>query len=201
MERAGLIVRSLSGGVLTLAVALTFALAPGGADRAMARTVGKTKTQKRKCKKGRVFRKGKCRHRLPAAVPIDLSPRDLVRATLTWQGDANLDLVVRDDQGRVAGYSASAGAVVNEIPNATQEGDVPAGGGTETFVDHIWRPPFYLPTPNRGFYFGACGRDVNEAVSATMTFIGAFGSTATTTEQFEPAGGSGATNVCGFYYR
>jgi hypothetical protein len=164
-------------------------------------TASKTKKKRKKCKANWVFKKGKCRRqKVPPFSWPDNSPRDAVRATLSWQGNANLDLTVTDLENREAGYSSSAGAVLNEIPDATYEGDVGAGGGTETFIDHVWHPNPFM-APNRGFYFGVCARDVDEPVTATLTFVGAFDHGATVQEHYEPPGtGSGATNLCLAYW-
>jgi hypothetical protein len=189
--------------VIGMVLGLVFGLASvASASHSSARaTAAKTKKKRKKCKANWAFKKGKCRRvKGPHYPPADNSPRDVVRATVTWQGNANLDLIVTDQQNRVAGYSSSAGAVVNEIPDATHEGDVGAGGGTERFVDHAWHPnPF--ATPNRGFSFGACARDVMEPVTATLTFVGMIGGEHTTQERFDPPGtGSGATTLCLAYW-
>jgi hypothetical protein len=154
------------------------------------------KKQKKKCKANWTFRKGKCRRvKVPHPPPTDNSPRDLVRATLTWQANADLDLIVRDDQDRIAGYSSSAGAVVNQIPDATHGGDV-ASGGTETFTDHAWHPNPFL-APNRGFVFTSCARNVTgpDPVTATLTLVSAYGSTVTLHPQLGPTDGSGSTST------
>jgi hypothetical protein len=176
--------------------ASTFASEPAGFAAASA--------AKKKCKANWAFKKGKCRRKKHARVPpFDNSPRDIVRATVTWQGNANVDLIVEDAEDRQAGYSAAAGGVVNEIPDATHLGDVGPIGGTETFIDHIWRPLYPNFVANRGFLFEACARDVVEPVTATLTYVGAIGGTYSHEEHFDPPpppGESGATTLCGGFY-
>jgi hypothetical protein len=185
---------------LVLALGLSFS-AVAQASSGPHHPAGKKKKHK-KCKANWTFRKGKCRRvKGPPLAPVDNSPRDAVRATLTWQGNANLDLVVRDEQGRQAGGTDSAGSVVNEIPDATQTGDA-SSGGTETFVDHLWHPNPFL-APNRGFDFTSCARDVTgpNPVTATLTLLSAFGSTLTLHPQLGPTDGSGSTStICLGYY-
>jgi hypothetical protein len=135
---------------------------------------------------------------------MDNSPRDMVRATLSWQGDANLDLIVTDEQQVLtAGYAAATGAVVNEIPDATHQGDVGAPGGTEQFVDHAWHPNPFL-APNRHFYYGVCRREhVPEPIDATLTFVRAMGDTLRITVPFKPPpppGESGSELNCAAWY-
>jgi hypothetical protein len=183
-------------------IGLGLALGLGSGAVAQASSGHHHPVAKKKCKANWVFRKGKCRRVAgPYYPPPDNSPRDIVRATLTWQGNANLDLIVTDEQDRVAGYLSSAAGVVNEIPDATHEGDV-TGGGTETFVDHVWHPNPFLAR-NRGFFFGACARDVVQPVTATLAFVRAFGGTETLSVHFDPPDTSGITSastLCLAYY-
>jgi hypothetical protein len=190
---------------LTLSLAVGFAGVASAADLASHAAVAKAKKRgKKKCKANWVFKKGKCRRQKgPRRAPFDNSPRDIVRATATWQGNANLDLIVEDQDGHRAGYSPSAGGVVNEIPDATHLGDVGLGGGTETFIDHAWHPLYPDFVPNRGFLFGVCARDVAEPVAATLTFVDRLGGSRTVTDHFDPPpppGESGVTNICDSVY-
>jgi len=191
-------------GALT-ALALLFILGLVSAPSASAGAAhsAAAKHKRKKCKANWVFKKGKCRHRKGRPlVPQDNSPRDIVRATLTWQGDANLDLIIEDAEDRQAGYSPSAGSVINEIPDATHLGDVGSGGGTEQFVDHLWHPNPFLAA-NRGFLFGYCGRDIEESVTGTLTFVRAFGGSGSIPVHFDPPpppGETGATNICASFY-
>src|SRR5262245_26676169 len=110
-----------------IAVVCLLVLGVGGATTASgADNAGRTKSAKKRCKPGKSFRKGKCR-RLATPWP-DNSPRDFVRATLSWSGPGNLDLMVKDAQDRVAGWGFSLGFFANQIPSATHQGDVSDGG-------------------------------------------------------------------------
>jgi hypothetical protein len=181
---------------LMLVFAIGLATTASASDRIGQAAAAKAK--KRKCKKGLVRRKGKCRHPVRTGW-ADTSPRHAVRATVSWQGDANVDLIVLDTEDRRAGYSAAAGGVVNEIPDATHQGDV-TGGGTETFVDHIWYPNPSLAR-SRGFIFEVCARQVAEPVTATLTFLRASGGQQSIPVHYEPPSEeTGATNLCLGYY-
>jgi hypothetical protein len=187
-------------GIAAAMLALTVGLVgvASGAERTGHAVTAKAK--KKKCKAHWVFKKGKCRRlKGPHYPPPDNSPRDLVRATLTWQGSANLDLIVRDEQGRIAGYSSTVGRVVNQIPDATLLGDA-SSGGTETFVDHLWHPnPFVAP--NRGFSFTGCARNDPgpPPVSATLSLIDAFGGTRTLQLQLGRDSDETSTICLGYY--
>jgi hypothetical protein len=191
--------------VIGVVFGLVFGLAPvaSASHNSAHATASKTeKKKRRKCKGNWVFKKGKCRRvKAPHYPPPDSSPRDIVRATVSWRGNANVDLIVEDLDHRQAGYSSAAGGVVNEIPDATHQGDVGPGGGTETFIDHIWHPLYPNFVANRGFVFEVCARDVMEPVTATLTFVGMIGTEHTMQERFDPPGtGSGATTLCLGYW-
>jgi hypothetical protein len=121
---------------------------------------------KKKCKGGRTYRKGKCRRRgtfppLPGTTPA--SPNSIVRASLSWDGPANVWMQVSGQQGR-AGYFPGEG-VLNEIPNAHYSGGT--GGPapeTDTFTDDLFYGGYgfiYYPSPgNRGFSFTFCENGV-----------------------------------------
>jgi hypothetical protein len=143
-----------------ISIGLSFALviAMSAAASASAQASHGTHSKAKKCKHGRVFRKGKCRKTRipPLAVP---SPHPIVRATLSWDGPAYLGMQVSGQQGR-AGYFPGEGGVLNEIPNAHySRGTGGPGPETETFTDDLFSGGYGsvpVPNGNREFGFGYC---------------------------------------------
>jgi hypothetical protein len=118
---------------------------------------------KKKCKDNWTFREGKCRRVKPREIPPPVlpSPHSIVRATLSWDGPAYLDMQVGGQQGR-SGYFPGEGGVLNEIPNAHySRGTGGPGPETETFIDDLFSDGYGsvpFPNGNREFGFGYCYR-------------------------------------------
>jgi hypothetical protein len=134
---------------------------------------------KKECKAAWVLHKGKC-HRRKTRRPPPAKPVSLVRASLTWDGPANLWLEIRGSEGR-AGFFSEQG-VLNEIPNAlfVRHGD-PGGPGDETFTDNLFYGGYgwtYWPSPgNRNFTYTICDNppDGTEPIHASLMTVGANG--------------------------
>jgi hypothetical protein len=156
---------------LTLALTVGFVGAVAVSDGAAHAAAAKAK---KKCKKGHVFRKGKCRRvKLPGRGT--LPPNSIVRASLSWDGPAYFDLQIADAEGRRAGYYPGEG-ILNEIPNAHYSGG-PGGPGpeTDTFTDDLfYGGPGYIwfPSPgNRGFAVTVCNHAYNGPAPVHVTFM------------------------------
>jgi hypothetical protein len=153
-------------------VGLAVSSAPAGAqDLAVA--------AKGKCKKGKhhaVSAKKKCKKKGGATTPtptppVNLAPR--VRATLTWTGPGDLDLLAWDTNG------ARGSVETNNIASSSFSADATTAG-TETFTDT-------LSTSNRQFTYGIC-KDVANATPVTswsLTFTNSAGASETHTQATE----------------
>ena len=139
------------GLTLALETAGTAASAPGHAVAA------------KKCKKKK-HRKKKCKKKI--VLPL---PGPMVRGTLSWTANTEMDLHAFDASGNHAGWVDPTG-VVNNIPNATHNGDRGPGGPSESFTDNI----FVQGGSNREFAYVAC---IYGAGSATFTGTTATGQT------------------------
>jgi hypothetical protein len=162
-------------------IGLSFALVMGMSATAGASANGRhgAHSKAKRCKRGKVFRKGKCRK--PQIPPLVVPPaHSIVRATLSWDGPAYMSLQVWGAEGR-AGYFPGEGGVLNEIPNAHYSGVAGAPGpGTETFVDDLFQGDYGsvpVPNGNRGFAFGECtdGSAGPEASHVTMMWLTSWG--------------------------
>jgi hypothetical protein len=171
---------------------LTLALVGVSAGQASSRGAGhavvakKKKCKKKKHRSASSAKKKKCKKRVHHVVLP--APASLVRGTLTWSANNEVDLHAFDSSGNHAGWDFSLDGVVNNIPNARHSGDVGPGGGTESFTDDI----YVLGGPsNREFSFVAClydgpgGADYN----ATFTGVSANGTSTPLTLEGTPSDG------------
>ena len=146
-------------GAISLAALLALTLAMTGGS-AGATDAGNAVAAKKKCKfkkfknAAATAKKKKCRKRVPAppppAAPVLPPPGPLVRATMSWTSNVDVDLHAYDASGNHSGWTP--GGVVQGIPNAVHSGDV-GTAGSETFTDNIF---VRGGTTNREFSFIAC---------------------------------------------
>jgi len=165
------------------ALGLIVLLSLGGAQMVNASPHDATSaaSPKKKCKKGLVRKKGKCRRKwkLPARPPA--SPISIVRATLSWDGPARLWIQVAGQHGR-AGYFPGEGGVLNQIPNAHYAGGMgEPGPRTDTFTDDLFYGGYGFtihPSPgNRELGFTTCygGTSGTDPSHASFTWVTASG--------------------------
>jgi hypothetical protein len=135
---------------------LGLAIAAGGTSAAATGSGRAVEAKKcKKAKKGAVSaKKKKCKKVHHVVLP---APGPLVRATLSWSANHEVDLHAFDPSGNHAGWDFNVnppnGTLVNNIPNARHNGDVGPPGGTESFTDGI----FVTGGPsNREFSYVAC---------------------------------------------
>jgi hypothetical protein len=138
-------------------------------------------TAKKKCKKGKksaTAAKKKCKKKAPPPAPAPTStpptPTPTVRATLTWNTTADLDLIVWAPDGTVAFPDA------NTIANSQFSPDDLDGNGPESFTDNAF---IVGGSANRQFSYGACVSDDDDldGTVATIQYKRADGSTNTIT--------------------
>lgn len=134
---------------------------------------------KKKCKKKKKgvssAKKKKCKKVKNVVLP---APAPLVRATVSWTADDEVDLHAFDSSGNHAGWDTNTSGVVNQIPSAHHNGDAGPGGPSESFTDDI----FVLGGPsNRQFVYVICLFDgpAHGAYTGTFTGVTAGGSTTT----------------------
>jgi hypothetical protein len=131
---------------------------------------------KKKCKKkgkkgkkkslGASAAKKKCKKKKKAPVPLP-PPGPIVRASITWAEDVDVDLHAYDPLGRHAGYESSFDAIVQGIPDGIHSPDA-ITAGTESFIDNV----FVLgSTANRAFSYVICFRGT-ATVQATSVQTG-----------------------------
>jgi hypothetical protein len=111
------------GMTMTLTTVGTAVSSPGHAVAAKkCKKKKKGKKKKKKCKKRRV-----------------VLPAPLLRATVSWTENAEIDLHAFDALGNHAGWTGgSSGGVVQGIPNAAHSGDRGPFGPSESFTDNIF---------------------------------------------------------------
>jgi hypothetical protein len=170
--------RSWSRLALVALLGLVVALATVSAGHASA---GHAVAAKKKCKKKHksaagVAKKKKCKHH-PQVQQVTLpAPAPIVRATLAWTANDEVDLHAFDASGNHAGWVNTG--VVNNIPNAHHNGDIGPGGPSESFTDDI----FVIGGPsNREFSYIACLYDNPDTNPYTATFVGVTKSGTSTT--------------------
>ena len=188
---AVLVLAALLG--LAVTVATTSA---SGASSSHAIAAKKKHRCKKKRKKSASAAKKKCQRKKqqqpqpqpqqPQPLP---SPSAVVRASLSWTSDNDVDLHVFDSSGNDAGYGPG-GEVENTIPNSSFSGDVQTAG-SESFTDNIF---VVGGSTNREFGYVACLWDVESKsdYSVTFTAVTKDGSTVTRTLQGTPSDGSDA---------
>ena len=180
---------------LAALLGLTLALATVGTGHATSRGAGHAVAAKKKCKKKKKHsassakKKHKCKKVHHVVLP---APAPLVRATLAWSANDEVDLHAFDSNGNHAGWvqtTPTDGHIVNNIPSAHHGGDSgSATGGSETFTDDI----FVVGGPsNREFAYVACLYSFPGADDYTATFTGVTrsGTTSTLTLEGTPGGG------------
>jgi hypothetical protein len=139
-----------------------------------------------------VSKKKKCKKKKKAPTtptPIQLpAPGPVVRATLSWSANDEVDLHAFDSSGNHAGWVEPTG-VVNNIPNARHNGDAGPFGPSESFIDDIFVSG---GSTNREFAFVACLYDfpLASSYSATFTAVTADGHSSTV-----PLAGPGVYSV------
>jgi hypothetical protein len=118
-------------------------------------------TSVKKCKKGFKKIKGKCKKKKKAkapAAPALPAPGPQKRISITWTTPLDIDLLVIDAAGNVAGPSGIPG--VTSIPNSTFSGDI-TNGGTESFTDNAFVKG---GSSNREFKYLVCGHTTTRIV-------------------------------------
>jgi hypothetical protein len=172
---------------IALVALLGLAVMAGGSSVASGQSshaiVAKKKCKK-KHKRSASSAKKKCKPKVhPVVLP---APAPLVRATLSWSANDEVDLHAFDANGNHAGWFNSG--VVNNIPNAQHNGDVGPPGGTESFTDNI----FVLGGPsNREFSYIACLYNDNPGdYTATFTGVTKSGASSSVTLDGTPSDGS-----------
>ena len=134
-------------------------------------------TAKKKCKKGKksavAAKKKKCKKKGGTPAPTTGAPR--VRATLTWSGPGDLDLLAWDTNGARGSVKANAITNASFSANATN-------GGTETLTD--------VAVTARQFAYGICAENVPGFTNATLTVLTAAGNTHTYGPTFVSTGHS-----------
>jgi hypothetical protein len=158
---------------LVALLGLMLALVAITASHARAGQPGHAVAAKKKCKKHKrsagVSKKKKCKKVHHIVLP---APGPLVRATLAWSANDEVDLHAFDASGNHAGWAQtgpSTFGVVNNIPNAHHNGDIGPGGPSESFTDDI----FVVGGPsNREFSYIACLYDSPSPSPYTATFTG-----------------------------
>jgi hypothetical protein len=182
---------------LVALLGLTLALVTVGTGHAQA---GHAVEAKKKCKKkhksAAAAKKKKCKkkkQRQPVAPVTPPAPSAVVRASLTWTSDNDVDLHVFDASGNHTGYG-TGGQIENTIPNSSFSGDA-VTAGTESFTDNIF---VMGGSANREFSYVACLWDVdNTDTDYTVTFkaVTKAGLTVTQTLQGTPSDGGDAIPI------
>jgi hypothetical protein len=165
--------------VLVALLGLTLALVTVSAGHAGA---GHAVAAKKKCKKKKnrsaSAAKKKCKKKKKKLQPVPVpTSAPLVRGTLTWSADDEVDLHAFDPSGNHAGWDYNVnppfGSLVNNIPNARHNGDRGFGGPSESFTDDIF---VVGGSSNREFSYVACLYDSGDVpYSATFTGVTASG--------------------------
>ena len=186
--------RLVRGGTLITVIAVATALVAIGPGSAAGGTGGPTADVAKKCKKKK-GKKRKCKKPKPVTAPAPLLTSK-VRATLTWNTTADLDLHVWSPTGGHNGYNRFTGGYDASILNSIGPADNTTGFGPETFTDGQWYEPppaSTSPMANRQFAFTVCQNN-NVATLATLIFVDRTGLSQTRQYQLNAAGG-GATVV------
>ncbi|HET9118907.1 MAG TPA: hypothetical protein VFN72_00110, partial [Solirubrobacterales bacterium] len=160
-----------------------------GRDAGHAVAAKKCKKKKKKHSASSAKKKHKCKKVHHVVLP---APAPLVRATLAWTANNEVDLHAFDPSGNHAGWDFGVNGLVNNIPNARHGGDSGGlTGGTETFTDDI----YVVGGPsNREFAYVACLYSFTGTDDYTATFSGVTRSGTTTTLTLEGTPGGGTVN-------
>jgi hypothetical protein len=117
---------------------------------------------KKGCKKGKkgaaAAKKGKWKKTTPTPAPIVVPIAPTLRATMTWNTTANLDLYAYLPDGTQGGVTTPPG---NPIPSSTFSANDTNGLGPETFTD--------LLAPTRQFAYAVCVENDNGTDDTIMT--------------------------------
>jgi len=194
MERVGKSPSAPRWAVVALVASLGLAVLAGGSN-AVASGDDQAISAKKKCKKGKksavTAKKKKCKKGQQLQQVVLPAPAPLVRATLSWSANNEVDLHAYDANGNHDGWSQpnSSGTVLQNIPNAHHSGDFGgATGGTETFTDDI----FVVGGPsNREFSYIACLFEFASGANYTATFTGVSRNGTSTTLQLQGTPGDG----------
>jgi hypothetical protein len=153
---------------LVAALGLTLSLSVAGGAAGFGHAVAAKKKCKKHKRSAAAAKKKKCKkvHRV-------VLPAPLVRATLSWSANNEVDLHAFDASGNHAGWDFNVnpptGSLVNNIPNARHGGDVGPGGPSETFTDDIFVAG---GLSNREFSYVACLYNFPSATDYNATFTG-----------------------------
>jgi hypothetical protein len=138
-------------------------------------TAKKLKCKKKKKSSAVSAKKKKCKKVHNVVLP---APAPLVRATVSWTANDEVDLHAFDSTGNHAGWNDSIPGVVNNIPSAHHNGDIGPGGPSESFTDDI----YVLGGPsNREFAYAVCLYNNPGPSAYTATFVGVTAGGNTTT--------------------
>jgi hypothetical protein len=138
-------------------------------------TAKKLKCKKKK-KSSAVTAKKKCKKKVQNVVLP--APAPLVRATVSWTANDEVDLHAFDSNGNHAGWDNSIDGVVDSIPSAHHNGDIGPGGPSESFTDDI----YVLGGPsNREFAYAVCLYNGPSSSAYNATFVGVTAGGNTTT--------------------
>jgi hypothetical protein len=131
---------------------------------------------KKKCKKHQHSARAAKKKCKKVQVHHFVLPAPLVRATLSWSVNDEVDLHAFDAGGHHAGWvqPPDPGSLVQGIPNAHHSGDVGPGGPFESFTDDIF---VFGGASNREFSYVAClyGEPDPDPYGATFTGVTASG--------------------------
>jgi hypothetical protein len=163
--------------VLALVALLGLAVAAGSGSASASgpgHAVMAKKCKKHKRSAAASKKKKKCKKVRHVVLP---APAPLVRATVSWTANDEVDLHAFDANGNHAGWVDPTG-VVNNIPSARHTGDAGPGGPSESFTDDI----YVVGGPsNREFAYAVCLYNQPTVSAYTATFVGVTaGGTATT---------------------
>ena len=169
----------MTGLALLATLALVLSVTVGTAATAAGGSAAEI-AKKKKCKKKKAgsSKKKKCKKKKKKGGD---KPAPLVRATLTWDTNADFDLWVFDSAGN------KARAAANTIANTTFSANDTDGNGPETFTDQIFKKP------GRAFSFGVCFQDGgSNPTNFTLDYVTADGVHHTGTNGVDPLGSDGA---------
>jgi hypothetical protein len=168
---------------LVALLGLTVAVGTGSAIASLSGETVAVTAKKKKCKKGKksaMAAKKKCKKHtvVPTTPSTPGPPPSTVRATLTWSGDADLDLYVWDQNGVISDVFG------NTIANSQHSEDSNTGG-SETFTD-------LLSPSSRKFSFGVCEFDdpTPSATTYTLSLLASNGTPSTFTNSDMTAPGN-----------
>jgi hypothetical protein len=129
-------------------------------------TAKKLKCKKKKSSAAAAKKKKKCKKVHSVVLP---APAPLVRATIAWTANFEVDLHAFDSSGNHAGWNDTLLSVENHIPNAHHNGDAGPGGPSESFTDDI---NVVGGPSNRQFVYVACLFDGPGTGAYTANFTG-----------------------------